>query len=87
MEIYVFDPYRWISRRHFEIFERGGEWFFRDLGSLNRSAVLAGDRLVEVWAGYKKESAPFKLGKKAIIHIAYGNQLGNPPYLTITFKS
>lgn len=86
MEIYVFDPYRWISRRHFEIFERGGEWFFRDLGSLNRSAILVGDSPVEVWAGYKKESKPFKLGKKAMIYVAYGTP-GNPPYVTLTFKS
>jgi serine/threonine protein kinase len=87
MYVYVFDPYRWISRRHFEIFEKGGSWFFRDLGSLNRSAVLMGGRLTEVWAGYKRESVPFKLEERAIIYVAYGNQLGNPPYLTVTFKS
>ncbi len=86
IEVYVFDPYRWISRRHFEIFEKGGEWFFRDLGSLNRSAILVGDKPVEVWAGYKRESPPFKLGKKAIIYVAYGTP-GSPPYVTVTFKS
>ena len=86
MYVNVFDPYKWISRRHFEIFEREGRWFFRDLGSLNRSAILMGGRLTEVWAGYKKESAPFKLEERALIYVAYGNQLGNPPYLTVTFK-
>ncbi|MEM1576137.1 MAG: protein kinase [Archaeoglobaceae archaeon] len=85
LEVYVYDPYKWISRKHFEIFEEKGEWYFRDLGSLNKSAVLVGDKQTEVWEGYKKESAPFKLGKKAILYLAYG-KMGNPPYLTAVFR-
>ena len=52
INVYVYDPYNWISRNHFEIFEEKGKWFFKDLGSLNRSAVLTKGKLQEVWAGY-----------------------------------
>ena len=82
----VDDPYRWISRRHFEIFRSGGKWYIRDLGSLNRTAVQTGGRLIEVWAGPRVESQPVELGERAVIYIAYGSALNRQPYVVATFK-
>ncbi len=86
IEVWISDPYNWISRRHFEIFEKNGKWFIKDLGSLNRTAVRTRGMLKEIWAGYKVEGEPFELGEKAIIYVAYGSSLQAPPYLTITFR-
>jgi serine/threonine protein kinase len=82
----VEDPYNWISRRHFEIFRSGGRWYIRDLGSLNRTAVQTGGKLIEVWAGRGIESQPVELGERAVIYIAYGSSLNNQPYVVATFR-
>ena len=82
----VDDPYKWISRKHFEIFRSGGKWYIRDLGSLNRTAVQTGGRLIEVWAGPRVESQPVELGERAVIYIAYGSSLNRQPYVVATFK-
>ena len=87
IEVRVYDPYKWISRNHFEIFEKNGKWYFRDLGSLNRSAVRSKGELKEIWAGYRKESPEYELGKRAMIYVAYGSSLSNPPYMVLTFKT
>lgn len=87
IDVKVYDPYNWISRKHFEIFERGGRWYFKDLGSLNRSAILTKGVKKEVWAGHMRESPAYELGEKAMIYLAYGSSIENPPYLVITFKN
>lgn len=86
MEIKVFDPYKWISRNHFEIFYRGGKWYIKDLGSLNRTAVRVEGQMIEVWKGRGVESQPVELGKKTLIYVAYGSSLSQPPYLVLTFR-
>lgn len=83
----VDDPYKWISRKHFEIFRSGGKWYIRDLGSLNRTAVQTGGKLIEVWAGPRIESRPVELGDRAVIYIAYGSSLNHQPYVVATFKT
>ncbi|MEM1542838.1 MAG: FHA domain-containing serine/threonine-protein kinase [Ignisphaera sp.] len=86
--IYVRDPYRWVSRNHFEIYEEDGKWYIRDLGSLNRTAIYYKGDLREVWIGYKRISPPVELRRGSIIYVAYGSLLniGNQAYAVITFK-
>ena len=84
--VYLRDPYNWVSRKHFEIYERSGEWYIRDLGSLNRTAVDVGTGLKEIWVGHMRPGPSIKLRRKAIIHIAYEN-LSSPPYIVATFKN
>ncbi|MEM2677503.1 MAG: protein kinase [Thermofilaceae archaeon] len=86
MEVRVIDPYKWISRNHFEIFYKGGKWFIKDLGSLNRTAIRVEGHLIEVWKGRGIESQPVELGKRALIYVAYGSSLKQPPYLVLTFR-
>ncbi|QOJ78651.1 protein kinase [Infirmifilum lucidum] len=86
IEVRVHDPYNWISRRHFEIFEKGGKWFIRDLGSLNRTAIRVKGEVKEIWAGYKVEGKPFELSDNALIYVAYGSSLSSPPYITLSFR-
>ncbi|MEM0235893.1 FHA domain-containing serine/threonine-protein kinase [Thermofilum sp.] len=86
MEIRVIDPYKWISRNHFEIFYKGGRWYIKDLGSLNRTAVQVEGRLVEVWRGRGVESQPVELGRKAVIYVAYGSASSQTPYLVLSFR-
>ena len=40
----LLDPSHVISRMHIELYKKDGDWFLKDLGSLNGSAVLT-----EVW--------------------------------------
>ncbi|MGC8988160.1 protein kinase domain-containing protein [Infirmifilum sp.] len=82
----VADPYKWISRMHFEIFRSGGKWYIRDLGSLNRTAVQTKGRTVEVWAAPRVESQAVELGDKAVIYIAYGSSPSNQPYVVASFR-
>jgi len=86
IRVYIHDPYRWVSREHFEIFRSGNKWYLRDLGSLNRTAVRAGGVIREVWVGYKKPSPPVTLERGSIIYVAYGDSLTKPPYVVLTFK-
>jgi hypothetical protein len=87
IEVQVYDPFNWISRKHFEIYERGNKWYFKDLGSLNRSAILTKGSIKEAWAGRMRESPAQELGERAMIYLAYGSSLKNPPYLVATFKT
>ncbi len=84
--IEVYDPFNWISRQHFEITYRGGAWFIRDLGSLNRTAVLTRGRLIELSIAPRVEGPLVELGDRAIIYVAYGPSLNNPPYMIVTFR-
>jgi len=85
--VYIKDPYKWVSRRHFMIFEMNGKWYIKDLGSLNRTAIHTERGLTEIWAGYRKEGRPYILGRKALIYIAYGSSLSQPPYIVATFRA
>jgi serine/threonine-protein kinase len=87
MEVFVKDPFNWISRRHFEIYRMGGKWYIRDLGSLNRTAVLSGGQLREIWRGYKEPGPPFELGERALIYVAYGSSLSSQPYIVVSFRA
>jgi serine/threonine protein kinase len=84
----IHDPYRWISRNHFEIYENEGKWYIRDLGSLNRTAVYYKGNLREIWVGYKRTSSPVEIHRGSIIYVAYGSLLSanNQAYAVITFK-
>ena len=87
MEVLVKDPYNWISRRHFEIYRLSGKWYIRDLGSLNKTAVLTRGEVREIWRGHKVEGPPFELGDKALIYVAYGSSLSSQPYLVVSFRA
>jgi len=81
------DPFRWISRYHFEIRRTPTGYCIRDLGSTNRTAVLTRAGLIEVWQGRGIVSRCVSLGNRAVILVAYGQSLRNPPYLTVVFRS
>ena len=83
----VYDPYRWISRVHFEILRLGRGWCIRDLGSTNRTAVMTKQGLFEIWRGLRVPGPCFPLSERALILVAYGSSLRNPPYLTALFRS
>jgi len=84
--VYIQDPYKWISRRHFEIFEKGGRWYIRDLGSLNRTAVRYGGVVKEIWVGYRRPSPEIELPRESMIYVAYGSSLSNQAYVVLTFR-
>lgn len=86
--VYVYDPYRWISRNHFEIYREHDKWYIRDLGSLNRTAIYHKGDIKEVWVGYKRVSPPVEIQRGSMIYVAYGSLLNvsNQAYVVITFK-
>jgi serine/threonine protein kinase len=83
MNIKVSDPGHYISRMHVEIFQKGQEWFLRDLGSLNGTGVLTETGWQSVHRAHRKEGAPHKLTGKDIISLGYNSVRG--PYLVLTF--
>lgn len=85
--VLIADPFRWISRSHFEIRKLKGKWCIRDLGSTNRTAVLTRKGLFEVWRGKGVVSPCHYLGDRALILTAYGSSLRNPPYVTVVFRA
>lgn len=84
--VYINDPYRWVSRKHFEIFRDGSKWYIRDLGSLNRTAVRSGEVVRELWVGHGKPSPPIELPRGSIIYVAYGSSLRNQAFIVLVFK-
>jgi len=83
----VSDPYKWISRRHFEILNyESNKWCLRDLGSTNRTAIVTKRGIIEVWGGRGVVSNCYPLDNSVLILIAYGNSLRNPPYVTAFFS-
>ncbi len=82
----VADPYRWISRRHFEVRYEAGTWCIRDLGSTNRTAIMTKQGVFEVWSGKGTPSPCYRLEPRTIILVAYGSSLKNPPYVTAYFR-
>lgn len=83
--VYVRDQNAYISRLHAEIVLKDGSWYIRDLGSLNKTAILEGDRWKMVYASYRVPSNHVKLGERSLISLGYDDKLG--PYLVITFLS
>ncbi len=84
--IYIADPYRWISSRHFEIRKTVLGWCIRDLGSTNRTAIVSKDGIKEIWIGRRRVSPCYQLDERNVILIAYGNSLQNTPYVTAVFR-
>jgi len=83
--VYVADEKSYISRLHAELVRKGGEWYLRDLGSLNKTAVLEGGEWKMVYNRYRVPSALYRLSSRAIISLGYDAKLG--PYLVLTFIS
>jgi len=81
--IKLVDPGCYISRMHAEIFEESGRWYLKDLGSLNRTAILTDKGWIIIHRGHRLESQPYPLKGKDIISLAYDPKKG--PYLVITF--
>ena len=84
----VADPYKWISRKHFELRYIGqNKWCIRDLGSTNRTAIMTKKGIFEIWNGRGVASPCYELEDRTIILVAYGSSLSNPPYLTAVFRT
>lgn len=83
MYIYINDPKQYISRLHIEITKIHGSWHIRDLGSLNKTALLKEGTWQIIHTAHKIPSTFVKLDEKAIISLGYDMKLG--PYLIITF--
>jgi len=84
--VYIQDPYKWVSRRHFEIFEREGSWYIRDLGSLNRTAIRHGEMVKEIWVGHGRPSPAIELPRGSMIYTAYGSSLSDQAYVVLMFR-
>jgi len=80
--LYIYDPEKYISRKHVEIVPSAGNWFIRDLGSINGTAVIRQGKAHLIWAGPQNPSPYFQLHSGDIIALAYDEKKG--PYLTIT---
>ena len=82
----IVDPQCYIGRKHAEIYEAGGKWYIRDLGSLNKTAIIREkkSRIIVVWKARKQISLSVQLKDGDIIALAYDEKLG--PYFTFTFK-
>jgi serine/threonine protein kinase len=83
--IYIADEKSYISRLHAELIRKENEWYIRDLGSLNKTAILEGGEWRIVYNQYKVPSILHKLDKRTLISLGYDVKLG--PYLVITFIS
>lgn len=77
------DPGSYVSRNHIELFERGGMWYVRDLGSLNGSAVLLAQGWQTISSGHTIQGTPYPLGMSNVISLGYNTAKG--PYIVVTF--
>ena len=77
------DPGSYISRTHIELFEKGGIWCVRDLGSLNGSAILLADGWQPFSVGHTIQGTPRQLGANNVISLGYSTAKG--PYIVATF--
>lgn len=83
--VYIQDQNAYISRLHAELVYKNGAWYLRDLGSLNKTAVLVGGEWKAVYNSYRVPSNLVELGRRSMISLGYDDRLG--PYLVITFLS
>jgi len=82
--LYIYDPDKYISRRHVEIAEIHGRWYVRDLGSTNRTAVYRGGSWFYVWRGKGVTSQWFELKDGDILALGYDDEKG--PYILLTVR-
>jgi len=82
--LYIYDPDRYISRRHVELAEIQGRWYIRDLGSTNRTAVYRGGEWHVVWRGRGVTSPWFELKDGDVIALGYDREKG--PYILVTVR-
>jgi len=81
----IYDPNKYISRRHCMIFRKGRKWYLRDLGSLNKTAVYRqGFGWIIIHRGYRVESPDFELMNGDIVSIVYDEKKG--PYLQMSIR-
>ncbi|MCU7786706.1 protein kinase [Pyrobaculum sp. 3827-6] len=79
--LYIYDPNRYISRRHVEIAEINGKWFIRDLGSTNNTAIYRDGKWHVISKGKGTTSPWFELASGDIISLGYDEEKG--PYIQI----
>jgi len=82
--LYIYDPDKYISRRHVEIAEIQGRWYIRDLGSTNRTALYRGGSWIYIWRGKGVTSQWFELKDGDIIALGYDDAKG--PYILATVR-
>jgi serine/threonine protein kinase len=82
--LYIYDPDKYISRRHVEIAEIHGRWYIRDLGSTNRTALYRDGNWIYIWRGKGVTSQWFELRDGDIIALGYDNAKG--PYMLVTVR-
>jgi serine/threonine-protein kinase len=80
----IYDPNRYISRRHLELAEIRGRWYIKDLGSANKTAVYWGGRWHLVWRGRGATSRWFELRDGDVIALGYDEEKG--PYILIAVR-
>lgn len=83
MYVYIEDENAYLSRLHAEIVYVDRAWYLRDLGSLNKTAILENGEWKLVYSAYKIPSKFVKLQKRSMISLGYDDKLG--PYLVMTF--
>ncbi|MCC6021193.1 MAG: FHA domain-containing serine/threonine-protein kinase [Thermoproteaceae archaeon] len=82
--LYIYDPDKYISRRHLELAEIQGKWYMRDLGSTNKTAVYRGGKWHLVWRGRGATSRWFELNDGDVIALGYDEEKG--AYILITVR-
>lgn len=83
MYIYIDDQNAYLSRLHAEIVHMNNAWYLRDLGSLNKTAIMEAGEWKLVYASHRIPSRFVKLEKRSMISLGYDEKLG--PYLVLTF--
>ncbi|MEM4546566.1 MAG: FHA domain-containing serine/threonine-protein kinase [Nitrososphaerota archaeon] len=81
--VYIYDQNSYISRLHAELIYKNGSWYLRDLGSLNKTAILVGGEWKTVYNSYRVPSNLVEIGRRSMISLGYDDKLG--PYLVISF--
>jgi len=79
-DIPISDPVKFISKRHAKIYMRGGQYWIKDLGSLNGTFIAQDPSKFQKLA----PNSPRALKDNDIIALCYNSALG--PYMTLKFK-
>lgn len=80
--LHIYDPQKYISKRHAEFSWEGGRWRLRDLGSRNGTAVFRGGRWHVLWRGAGSPSQWWELAVGDVVALAFDEERG--PYLVLT---